>query len=193
MPDCKCLTNGKYHHPDLLFLWVCRPPSPSARPPARVSRSLLPRCPHPPGHPPPFHSVGVNLNLTLPRSSLAGLSPPLRWSPQQGCLPVRHHKEWHLFTNEHHRHCRLWRQLPVTRTGTKLTAYFSYSDSKMMTALDSRGIIFTKGYSNSITVADLVILTIYWPSLEDRTCFGDKHHKNFRSPYDTLPHWYDPI
>ena len=45
-------------------------PPPSARTLARASRSLLPRCPDPPGQPHPFRSMGVN--LSLPRSSPPG-------------------------------------------------------------------------------------------------------------------------
>ena len=94
MSDHKSLTNDKDHHPDLLLLRVCHPPS--ARTLARVSRSLLPRCPDPPGQPHPFRSMGVN--LSLPRSSPPGLWPPLARAPQQGCLPLRHHQERHLYT-----------------------------------------------------------------------------------------------
>ena len=71
-------------------------PPPSARTLARASRSLLPRCPDPPGQPHPFRSMGVN--LSLPRSSPPGLWPPLARAPQQVCLPLRHHQERHLYT-----------------------------------------------------------------------------------------------
>ena len=70
--------------------------APPARTLARVSRSLLPRCPDPPGQPPPFCCMGIY--LSLPRYSPPGLSPPLARAPQRGCLPLQHHQEQHLYT-----------------------------------------------------------------------------------------------
>ena len=123
-------------------------PPPSARTLARVSRSLLPRCPDPPGQPHPFRSMGVN--LSLPRSSPPGLWPPLARAPQQGCLPLRHHQSGISTPSS------LSPRATATRTGTKLTVCFSYSNPKTMTALDIIGIVITKGYSNSIPIADFV-------------------------------------